>query len=194
MSFSSESRRFTEQNPPYPQEVRAAWTDILISCWEEGNEDYINLLRSDPLQELQGNAIIDGSDGKYFPLPTNPPNGVPKPDTVEGEAALREILKENFPHFGQMMISGGWPDNDVDTWIDIIIRAWKDPGFLQRLRDNPKETLERDYPSISASIGKFFPITKERPEALKGLSEDELRNKLNNDEPGYMGWMMTCCR
>jgi hypothetical protein len=193
MNISSESRKFAELEPPYPDEVRRAWTEVLIECWKEGDDNYINELRSDPLQKLQGNAIIEESEGKYFPLPDKPPEEVPTPDSDENETKLRDILKEKLPHFGQMMMGGGWPDNAPETWVDIIVQAWKDPDFLKRLRDNPKQAL-KDYPGISESLGKFFPISKERPKALKDLSEDELRRKLSTDSPGYMGWMMACCR
>lgn len=195
MNISRESSIFTEKKPPYPTEVREAWTDILISCWREGDNAYIDELRSNPLSKLRGIAKIDESEGKYFPLPNQPPNGVPNPvDSPEDEAKLRNILKENYKHFGQMMMGGGWTENDGEAWVDIIIRAWKDPDFLMRLRANPRETLESDYPRISESLGKFFPISKERPEKLQGCSEDELKRRLNEDEPGYMGWMMACCR
>lgn len=191
MNISPESRKFAEEEPPYPQEVKEAWTNILISCWKE--EGYIDALRSDPLVKLLGNPTIDQSEGKYFPLPSKPPGGVPNPDTVENETALRDILKENFPHFGQMMMGGGWSENDGEAWVDIIVRAWKESEFLQLLRNNPKEAL-KDYPRISASLGKFFPISKDLPKDLEGSSEDELRRKLNAPDAKYMGWMMACCR
>jgi hypothetical protein len=195
MSVSPESQVFAEQASPYPIEVRQAWTEVLISCWNEDSSDYINALRSEPLQKLLGDPIIDGSEGKYFPLPSKPPEGVPNPaDSPEKEEELRRILKEDFPHFGQMMMGGGWPDNAVETWVAIIIRAWKDPGFLQSLRVNPVEALKNDYPEIGTSLGKYFPISEELPKDLEGLSEDEVRKKLNDPDSAYMGWMMTCCR
>jgi hypothetical protein len=191
----SEALQFLNQQEPYPPEVRQAWTDVLISCWKEYDNDYINAIRLDPLSKLQGISAIDESLGKYFPLPDKPPEGVPNPAASPAdEEALRAILKVDVRHFGQMMMCGGWPDNDAETWVDIIIRAWKEPKFLQSLRDNPKATLEKDYPSLSASLGKFFPIAKERPTDLNGLSEDEVRKKLEDPNSKYMGWMMACCR
>jgi hypothetical protein len=198
-NVSCEALQFVDEQVPfpgsYPADLREAWSEVLINCWKEGDDDYINAIRLDPLRKLQGNPKIDESKGKYFPLPDKPPPGVPNPaDSPENEEALKAILKEHVRHFGQMMMGGGWPENDAEIWIDIIIRAWKDPEFLQSLRDNPKATLERAYPSLSASLGKFFPIAKERPTALKGLSDEELKSRLNESGSKFMGWMMACCR
>lgn len=186
----SESRFPSPFKTPEDYLIRQAWTEIIIKCWNPDNNEYINELRANPKQALQGNAKIDESEQKYFPLPAEPP------DELKGlsETELKEKLNELTKPFGQFMMCGGWSVNDGEAWAEIIARAWNDSDFLQRLREDPKAALEQEYPRIAKSIGQFHPIAKERAPALQDVSDDELRRRLNSDEPGYFGWMLYCCR
>jgi ribosomal protein L29 len=172
----------------YTPEERQAWTEVIIKSWTD--DKYVRALRSDPSKHLKGTPIIGGSKGKYFPLRRQPPKewrGL-SPDE------LRSKLEEKRKHFGQMMISGGWTDaNDGEAWVDVIVRAWTDQEYLDKLRNNPKELL-KDHPRIGISMGGYFPIAKERHPDLRDLPVDELREKLDDDENEYFGWMMMCCR
>ena len=174
--------------PHYPRE---AWTEIIIKCWwAAGKEEYINTLRADPKQALKGNPQIDGSDQKYFPILDEPP------DELKGysETELREELNQRLKPFGQFMMCGGWTVNDGEAWAEIIARAWTNKDFLQRLREDPKAVLEQEYPKIADSLGKFHPIATDPPDTLRNLSLEEIKRRLDFQEPGYFGWMMHCCR
>jgi ribosomal protein L29 len=179
---------YPSEEEDYTQKEREAWTDVIIKSWTD--DEYIRKLRSDPLEKLKDNKEISDSVGKYFPLHSKPPvkwRGL-------SSSELKRKLNAKRKRFGQMMISGGWTDaNDGEAWVDIIVRAWTDEKFLKKLRDNPKEAL-KDNPSISASMGEYFPISKERHPELKNLSVQELKEKLDDDDNEYFGWMMMCCR
>jgi ribosomal protein L29 len=183
---AEEDRLKSEED--YTPEERKAWTDVIIKSWTD--DTYVRALRSDPSEHLEGISIIGQSKGKYFPLRSKPPfewRGLSQDE-------LRRKLNAKRKRFGQMMISGGWTDaNDGKAWVDIIVQAWTDKEYLDKLRNNPKELL-KDNPRISASMGEYFPISKERHPDLKDLTVEELKQKLDDDENEYFGWMMMCCR
>jgi len=57
------------------------------------------------------------------------------------------------------------------------LSGWNDEEFLNELRSDPKAAIEKLNKEISdrimASEGKYFPITKERPPELQGLTEED---------------------
>lgn len=196
--MNSESRFSPPSSEDYTREVREAWTDVIVNSWND--EKFLEKVRSDPKSAVEGRTIVDTSKGKYLPLPKE------RPSELQGlsEEELRQKLNEDGSrYFGPMMMGGAWADqNDGKAWTEVIIRAWTDEEFLNKLRSNPKEAIEalgneEGYEEISnrimASEGKYFPMTKERVPELEGLDDDELRRRLDRDEPGYFGWMMMCC-
>lgn len=175
----------------YPRQVREAWTDVIVKAWND--DEYRERLQSDPKGIVEVPRIAE-SRGKYFPLPKEPPSEL----RGLSEEELRQRLNEDRArYFGPMMIGGSWADqNDGEAWTEVIIRAWNDENFLNELRSDPKKAIEALGGEISnrimASEGKYFPITQQPPQDLQ-ISEEELRRKLNEDEPGHFGWMMMCC-
>lgn len=97
-----------------------------------------------------------------------------------------------------------YPKELQDAWSLIIARAWTDKDFLERLRENPLQTLQDEYPEVlnSTAFAKSFPLlafpnndlkptdfneaeTYEQTEQawfeyLKGKDSDEIRELYQN--------------